>query len=85
MREKIARVIWDKEDVLSDGFKYYARDAKEAVGVIADQILSLPIDEVITLGDLVRMWQNGDLSIKTEIPKDGRYYGDEYKPSTEEG
>ena len=78
MREKIARVIWDKEDVLSDGFKYYARDAKEAVGVIADQILSLPIDEVITLGDLVRMWQSWR-------PEDGRYYGDEYKPSTERG
>ena len=74
MREKIARVIWDNEDVLLDGFEY--------VEVIADQILSLPIDEVITLGDLVRMWQSGDLSIKTEIPKDGRYYGDEYKPST---
>ena len=78
MREKIAEVmlntVWKSSE-----------DYHTCMLRVADTILSLPVDEVITLGDLVRMWQSGDLSIKTEIPKDGRYYGDEYKPSTERG
>ena len=51
MREKIAEVmlntVWKSSE-----------DYHTCMLRVADTILSLPIDEVITLGDLVRMWQS---------------------------
>jgi hypothetical protein len=64
MREKIAEVF----DGLTENrwMEFTAQNHSRFALTLADQILSLPVDEVITLGDLLRMWENGILTITVD-------------------
>jgi len=51
-RGEIARIIETE-----NAYGYYAHD--RAVE-LADKILDIPIDDVVTIGDVLQMWTNGD-------------------------
>ena len=65
LRDEIAKIIDEgfHPDYLGDCCCEYDGD------IMVGKILALPIDDVVTIGDVLRMWENGDLVFKELHPE----------------